>query len=67
MDPFIDDPQSHGTVISAKAASELGLPVKELGPDDAQWKLIWRMWTKYVALNAARIYEGQVASFIIQN
>ena len=65
--PLIADPQSHGTVISAKAASKLGLPVKELGPDDAQWQLIWRMWTKYAVLNAARIYEGQVASFIVLN
>ena len=62
--PFIDDPQSHGTVISAKTAARLGLPIKELGSNDVQWQLIWRMWTKYVALNAARIYEGQVASFI---
>ena len=62
--PFIDDPQSHRTVISAKAADKLGLPIKELGSGDFQWQLIWRMWTKYVALDAARIYEGEVASII---
>lgn len=62
--PLIKDSQSHGTFISANVAIDLGLPVKELVPHDEQWQRIWRLWTKYVVLDAIRIYEGQTASFM---
>ena len=62
--PLIENPQSHGTAISARHARELGLPVEEASGSDAQWKSIWRMWAKYAALDAAAIYEGQTASQI---
>ena len=62
--PLIKTPQSHGTVVSAKDAKDLGLPVTELSGDSNQWRSIWRMWTKYIALNPNRIFEGQTASHI---
>ena len=62
--PLIQNPQSHGTAISARRAKELGLPVEEAMGSEAQWQGIWRMWAKYAALDAAAIYEGQTASQI---
>ena len=62
--PLINNPQSHGTAISARYAKELGLPVKEFSGSETQWRNIWRMWAKYAALNARAVYEGQAASQI---
>ncbi len=59
---LIENPQSHGTAISAYHAKELGLPVQQASGPEAQWKEIWCMWAKYAALNATAIYEGQTAS-----
>ena len=63
--PLIDDPQSHGSVISARDAERLGLPVVELAGEAEQWQAIWQMWTKYFALGQCRVYEGQTASHVI--
>ena len=65
QDPLIGKPQSHGTTISARDAAKLGLPVEEAKSGDRQWREIWRLWAKYRALNAARVYEGQTASIIM--
>ena len=65
QDPLIGKPQSHGTTISARDAAKLGLPVEEAKSGDPQWREIWRLWAKYRALNAARVYEGQTASIIM--
>ena len=32
---------------------------------DEQWQAIWRLWTKYIALNALRVYEGVRSSIVI--
>ena len=63
-EPLIQNPQSHGTAISARDAKALGLPVREASSSDPQWQSIWRMWAKYAALNAQAVYEGQTASQI---
>lgn len=63
--PLIGKPQSHGTTISAKDAATLGLPVEEASSGDPQWREIWRLWTKYKALNVARVYEGEIASIVM--
>ena len=63
--PLIQNPQSHGTAISAGQAKELGLPVEDVEVGGAQWQGIWRMWAKYAALNADAIYEGQTASQVV--
>ena len=65
-EPLIGEPQSHRAIISAADAGALGLPVKAVDPASAQWRAIWRIWTKYVALGAVRVYEGQTASQVLQ-
>ena len=65
-EPLIGEPQSHRATISAADAGAWGLPVKAVDPASAQWRAIWRIWTKYVALGAVRVYEGQTASQVLQ-
>ena len=62
--PLLDDSQSHGAAISTQEAIELGLPVEEAKPGDDRWNRVWRMWTKYVALNVEYAYEGETASHV---
>lgn len=57
--------KSHGAVISAKEAQDFGIPVEEADSASPRWQAVWRLWTKYVALNATRVYEGQTASYIV--
>ena len=64
---LIDATPSHGAIISSQSAKALGLPVQEANPADHRWQAIWRLWAKYAVLNAARVYEGRHASFIIYN
>ena len=62
--PLLDDSQSHGAAISTQEALDLGLPVKEATPGDDRWNQVWRMWTKYLALNVEYAYEGETASHV---
>ena len=62
---LIDLPQNHGAVFGAADAQEAGLPVEEVDPDGDQWRIVWQLWTKYFQLGPASIYEGQLASQII--
>lgn len=64
--PLIGDTQSHRATISAKAAKNLGLPVKEAAHNEPQWRALWRLWMKYRALGEARVYESEHASVVIQ-
>lgn len=61
-DRLVNEPQSHGAIVSAQDAHELGLPVTELPPSDPQWQSIWRLWAKYFILRPQRVYEGERAS-----
>ena len=67
---LIDKTHSHAKTISAEAAISLGLPVSEMQSTGEQWRRIWFLWTKYVALNpreiyyGCRIFEGRMASII---
>ena len=45
-------------------AAGLGLPVDEAAPGDPRRQTIWRLWAKYVAIDAEFIYEGQTASHV---
>lgn len=63
--PLIGEAQSHLTTISAVDAHGFGLPVGVLSSENQQWKDIWRLWTKYMVLNAVQIYEGAVASYVV--
>lgn len=61
--PLIET-KSHGAVISARDASGFGMPVEEAEFASSRWQAVWRLWTKYAVLNAARVYEGRTASYI---
>ena len=62
--PLLDDSQSHGAAISMQEAVKLGLPVEQAEPGDDRWESVWRLWTKYVALNVEFAYEGETASHV---
>jgi hypothetical protein len=64
-DQLIGGTQDHGATISTQDATDLGLPVEKADPSDPRWRAIWRMWTKYIVLNAARVYEGESASYVV--
>ncbi len=59
--PLVDSPKTHTAVFGAKAASDAGLPVTQLDSTTPQWKKIWRLWARYLAMNS-RFYEGSRAS-----
>ena len=63
--PLIGAPKSHSAIISTDDARSFGLPVKEADPAGDRWQDVWRLWTKYVALNATRVYEGSTASYVV--
>ena len=62
---LIEEPQSHGAIISATDASELGLPVERLAPSDPQWQSIWQLWTRYASkISGGQLYENERVSLI---
>jgi membrane-bound ClpP family serine protease len=58
---LIDLPHDHGAVFGAADAAQVGLPVVEVDPTSEQWQILWRLWTKYFALDGY-VYEGRLAS-----
>jgi hypothetical protein len=67
--PLVHEPMAHSATIGPKQASELGLPVEEVDQASEQWKLIWRLWTRYFHLITGpaaevSVYEGDFASQI---
>ena len=58
---LIDLPRDHGAVFGADDAAEVDLPVSEADPNSEQWQILWRLWTKYFALDSF-VYEGRLAS-----
>jgi ClpP class serine protease len=63
-EPLIDRPKDHGAVFSATDAKDAGLPVVIADPQSEQWKIVWRLYTKYFVLGQ-RVYEGERASQIL--
>jgi len=65
----VDQYLSHGAVIDADEALEMGLKVELLDPNDELWQRIWRLYAMYeVALRQgsfAKMYEGRKASITI--
>lgn len=57
---------SHGSVIDAKEANQLGLNVIELAPSDVLWQKLWLLRTMYAydcARNGhAKLFEGEYVS-----
>jgi len=62
--PLIGDPQSHSAILGAREAAKMGLPVIEADAAGEQWRAIWRLWTRYFALQA-RVYEGARVSQVM--
>ena len=56
---------SHRAIISTEDAASFGLPVEKAAPASDRWQDVWRLWTKYAALNATRVYEGSTASYVV--
>jgi membrane-bound ClpP family serine protease len=65
-EPLIERPKSHAALFGYQDAKKAGLPVIEADLKSDQWQLLWRLWTKYFAMNVAstRVYEGRRASQI---
>ena len=64
-DRLIAGTQGHGATISTEDATDLGLPVEAADPASSRWNAVWRLWAKYGVLGAARVYEGENASYVI--
>ena len=62
---LIDSPQSHSEVYGPDRAISAGLPVIEADLYSEEWRLLWRLWARYFALGAYRIFEGRSASLIV--
>ena len=62
---LIDSPQSHSEVYGPDRAISAGLPVIEANLYSEEWRLLWRLWARYFALGAYRIFEGRSASLIV--
>lgn len=62
--PLIEGTQSHGALFGLKEAKSAGLPVTPSEDIPDQWDRLWRLWTRYVALDAF-IHEGRRASHIV--
>ena len=62
---LVDEPTDHAAIVSADDAREMGLPVRKMAATDEQWQAIWRLWTKYIVLNASRVYEGIRSSIVV--
>ncbi len=61
--PLIEAPQSHAALFGREDAVSAGLPVKLAAPDSAEWRMLWRLWTKYFVLGTSKsIYESSSAS-----
>ncbi len=63
-EPLIGEPNDHGASVSADQALKLGLPVVKLDPLSDQWRMIWRLWTRYFILGKVSAYESERASHI---
>jgi Serine dehydrogenase proteinase len=61
---LIDLPRDHGAVFGARDAQAVELPVRMVHPQSEQWRMIWRLWTKYFVLDST-IYEGRTASQVL--
>ena len=68
--PLIQGSQSHTALFGLTEARHTDLPVRALDPEGDHWRLIWRLWTRYVALGVTAyegkaVYEGRRASLIV--
>ncbi len=70
--PLIEEPRTHSALFGCQEAQNAGLPVSLADLNGTQWQTIWRLWTKYFALDQGldisrlRVYEGKRSSQIGQ-
>lgn len=69
--PLIQGSQSHTALFGLTEARGTALPVRALDPAGDQWRLVWRLWTRYAALGVTAyegdaVYEGRRASHIVE-
>lgn len=64
--PLIEEPRSHAAPFGASDAQNVGLPILHCDPSSRQWQIIWRLYAKYLTINAPSIYEGAYASQVIR-
>lgn len=67
--PLITKPKTHSALFGFQDALATGLPIIAADPSSDQWRLLWRLWTKYYVLGPGMsIYEGtrvsQIGSWI---
>jgi len=64
----LQSPAAHSAVVGYTKAIDLGLPAVYMDPDSQEWRLLWRLYTKYhVHLGRGRIgliIEGRRVSLI---
>lgn len=60
--PLIAATNYHGAIFGAKDAQAAGLPVKVIDPQCDQWRIIWRLWSRYFLMGNGGIYEGRRSS-----
>lgn len=63
-EPLIDDPETHGANLGAKAAAAAMLPVERIDPASPQWQVIWRLYAKYFHLGQ-KVYESAERSHVL--
>lgn len=61
---LVTEPRSHGAVVSASDAHELGLPIVELDPDSTHWQMIWEIRAQYQAVPHSQIFESADLSYL---
>ena len=65
--PLIEDPSSHSADISSDDALGFGLPIIKADTASPEWKLLWKLWTRFYVMHCfpagtCAVYEGIRAS-----
>ena len=63
-EPLIKGAQSHAALFGLREAKDADLPVIESKDIPDKWDRLWRLWTRYVALDVF-IHEGHRASHVV--
>ena len=65
LDPRSD--RTHGQVITAQRATELGLTIKYFSPDDPVWKMYWRLYClqRSVTDDDKKLFESSYVSLTV--
>ncbi len=61
VQPLIERPNTHSALFSVRDAIDAGLPAALADVAGTQWRIIWRLWMKYIAIGQP-VYEGERVS-----